>query len=178
MRRIIAALLLLLGCVGPTQAGLVLTAAGTADGFTLSTYYTGINNGNFGSYSLIAAAPLNGSSSTLATIDYQDGLLRSFADVNGQVYGGALNSVSFPSAINIANAGGQTYATQLNGGISKVSNTLGLTPVTVTGGWSATYGFAGNPVTGDLLAVGTGSAGYGLYDINPLTGANTRITPA
>jgi hypothetical protein len=104
-------------------------------------------------------------------------MLRTYADVDGQVYSSALNSVSLSSAIDIANAGGQTYVTQLNvsGGLYSVSNALGLTPVTVTGGFTPGYGLAGNPVTGDLMANGTGSAGAGIYDINPLTGANSRI---
>jgi hypothetical protein len=156
------------------QAGLTLTAAGIADGFKLSTYATGTT----GSYSFLAAAPLlNPNTGDLAVIDFAHGKLRTYADVDGQVYGSALNSVSLPSATNIANAGGQTYATQqlVAGGLYEVSNSLGLTPVSVTGGFTPIYGFAGNPVSGHLLAFGIGSAGEGIYDINPLTGANTKI---
>jgi hypothetical protein len=154
------------------QAGLTLTAAGIADGFTLSTYATGVGGSN---YSFLAAAPL--SNGNLAVIDYSHGLLSSYADVNGQTYGSALNTVSFSGAINVADAGGKTYATQLNvsGGLYSVSNTLGLTQVSVTGGFTPAYGFAGDSVTGHLLAYGTGSAGAGVYDINPLTGANRLI---
>lgn len=157
------------------KAGLTLTAAGIADGFALTTYATGVGGAN---YSFLAAAPLlNPNVNTLAVIDYAHGLLRSYADVDGQTYGSALNSVSFPNAVNIANAGGITYATRYNvaNGLFSVSNTLSLTPVSVTGGFAPLYGFAGNPVTGHLLAYGTGSAGAGLYDINPLTGANSLI---
>ena len=156
-------------------SGLTLTAAGIADNFTLSTYATGVGGSN---YSFLAAAPLgNPNVGTLAVIDNSHGLLRSYADVNGQTYGSVLNSVSFTSAINIADAGGVTYATQLgvSGGLFAVSNSLGLTPVTVTGGFTPFYGFAGNGVTGHLEAYGTGSAGTGIYDINPLTGANALI---
>jgi hypothetical protein len=157
------------------RADLTLTAAGIADGFTLSKYATGVGGSN---YSFLAAAPLlNPNQNTMAVIDYSHGLLREYADVDGQTYGSALNSVSFPNAINIANAGGQTYATRLSvpNGLYSVSNSLGLTPVNVTGGFTPAYGFAGNPVTGHLLAYGTGSAGPGVYDINPLTGANSLI---
>ncbi len=159
---------------GRAQAGLTLTAAGIADGFTLTTYATG----DSGNYSFIAAAPLlNPNVGTLAVIDYAHGMLRTYADVNGQTYGSALNSVAFPGAVNIADAGGKTYATQLNvsGGLYSVSNSLGLTAVSVTGGFTPAYGFAGDPVSGHLLAYGTGSAGAGVYDINPLTGANSLI---
>jgi hypothetical protein len=157
---------------GPARAGLTLTAAGIADGFTLSTYASGGSSSN---YAFLAAAPL--SNGNLAVIDYQDGLLKSYADVNGQTYGSALQTVSFPNAVNIANAGGQTYATRLSvsGGLYRVDSSLNLTPVTVTGGFTPAYGFAGNPVTGHLLAYGTGSSGAGVYDINPLTGAATLI---
>ena len=157
------------------RAGLTLTAAGIADGFTLSTYATGVGGGN---YSFLAAAPLlNPNVGTMAVIDYSHGLLRTFADVDGQTYGSALNSVAFPNAVNIANAGGQTYATQrgVAGGLYRVSNSLGLTPIAVTGGFTPINGLAGNPVSGHLLAEGNGSAGSGVYDINPLTGANTLI---
>jgi len=157
------------------QAGLVLTAQGVADGFTLSTYATGVGGSN---YSFLAAAPLlNPNVGTMAVIDYSHGLLRSFADIDGQTYGSALRSVSFPNAVNVADAGGQTYATQrgVAGGLYRVSNSLGLTPVSVTGGFTPVNGFAGDPVTGHLLAQGVGSAGAGVYDINPLTGANRLI---
>jgi hypothetical protein len=159
----------------PAQAGLVLTPQGVADGFTLSTYATGVGGGN---YSFLAAAPLlNPNVGTMAVIDNAHGLLRSYADVDGQAYGSALNSVSFSGAVNIADAGGQTYATRFNvtGGLYSVSNSLGLTAVSVTGGFTPYYGFAGDPVSGHLLAYGNGSAGTGIYDINPLTGANTLI---
>lgn len=158
---------------GAARAGLVLTGAGTTDGFTLSTYATG----NGGVYNFLAAAPL--SNGNLAVVDYQDGLLRSYADVNGQTYGSFLNSVPLTNVVNIANAGGQTYVTELGipGGLRRITdpNTLSSAPVSVTGGFTPSYGFAGNPVTGHLLAFGTGSSGPGIYDINPLTGANTLI---
>jgi hypothetical protein len=156
-------------------AGLTLTAAGIADGFTLTTYATGVGGSN---YSFLAAAPLlNPNVNTLAVIDYSHGLLRTYADVDGQTYGSALNSVSFPNAVNVANAGGQTYAVQrgVANGLYRVSNSLGLTLVPVTGGFTPVNGLAGNPVTGHLLAEGNGSAGAGIYDINPLTGAITAI---
>jgi hypothetical protein len=159
----------------PAQAGLTLTAAGSADGFALSTYATGVGGSN---YSFLAAAPLlHPNVGTMAVVDFSHGLLRSFADVDGQTYNSALKSVALPSVVNVADAGGQTYVTQrgvLNG-LNSVSNSLGLTPVSVTGGFTPFNGLAGNPVTGHLLAEGTGSAGTGVYDINPLTGANTLI---
>jgi hypothetical protein len=161
--------------VEQAKAGLMLTPAGIADGFTLSTYATGVGGNN---YSFLAAAPLlNPNVGTMAVVDYAHGLLRTFADADGQTYGSALNSVSLPSVVNIADAGGKTYATRFNvaNGLYAVSNSLGLTPVTVTGGFTPFYGFAGNPVTGHLLAYGAGSSGNGVYDINPLTGANTLI---
>ena len=156
------------------QAGLTLTAAGVADGFKLSTYATGTT----GNYSFLAAAPLlNPNTGDFGSDRFRT---RYAAYVRGRRRPGLwqhLNSVSLPRATNIANAGGQTYATQqlVAGGLYRVSNSLGLTPVSVTGGFTPIYGFAGNPVSGHLLVFGIGSAGEGIYDINPLTGANTKI---
>ncbi len=173
----IAALIGLALCatVRAQAGGLTLTAQGIADGFKLSTYATGVGGSN---YSFLAAAPLlNPNQGTMAVIDFSHELLRSFVDVDGQTYGSALNSVSLPNAVNVADAGGQTYATQraVAGGLYRVSNSLGLTPVSVTGGFTPYNGLAGNPATGHLLAQGVGSAGAGVYDINPLTGASRLI---
>jgi hypothetical protein len=177
MRRIIAALLLLLACVGSTQAGTItLTPTGIADGFTLSLYATG--NGN---YSFLSAAPLNGSPGNLVVADNYHGMLRKYADVDGQTYGSALASVGFGnpgSPYSVANAGGQTYATRHGDSIYRVSSTLGTTPLTVTGNFvsfAPWYGMAGNPVTGHLLVSGTTLNGFGIFDIDPLTGVGTIV---
>src|SRR4051812_1612509 len=80
-----------LGANEPARAGtLALTAAGVTDGFTLSTYASG---GATGSYPFIAAAAL--SNGNLAVIDYANGFLREYADVDGQTPGSALISVPF-----------------------------------------------------------------------------------
>lgn len=142
-------------------APLTLTPAGIADGFTLTTYASG---GSTGAYPFLAAAPLpNGN---LAVLDYQNGFLRAYPDVNGQTPSSFLSSRAF-GGVNIANAGGNTYASVLGGGLFQVSPSLGLTPVSVPG-FNFGYGLAGNPVSGHLLAAGSGS---GIFDINPLTGA-------
>ncbi len=165
----LVAVVALWATAGQARAGLTLTAAGVADGFTLSTYASGGSNNN---YPFLAAATL--SNGTLAVIDFQNGFLRQYADVNGQTPGSALNSVAFGGAINIANANGKTYAVSQSQGLFEVSNTLGLTHIN-TPGFGFSLGLAGNPVSGHLFAAGSGSNGSGIYDINPLTGTSTFI---
>jgi hypothetical protein len=157
---------------GPAQAGLMLTPAGVADGFTLSTYASG---GGASTYEFIAAAPV--SSANLAVVDFQNGFLRLYPDVNGQTPASALSSQALSGVVNIANAGGKTYAAVQGGGFSQVSSSLALTPVSVPN-YAHDLGLAGNPVTGHLLAAGSLSGVAGLYDINPLTGASTLINAA
>src|SRR5579885_3872383 len=93
---VFAAAVVMLVASGTAQAGLVLTPAGVADGFILSTYASGGSSGN---YAFLAAAALT--DGNLAVIDYQDGLLKKYADVDGQTYGSALLTAAFPNAINI-----------------------------------------------------------------------------
>jgi hypothetical protein len=151
----------------PAHAGLTLTPAGIADGFTLTTYASG---GMTNNYTFLAAAPLP--SGNLAVVDFANGFLRTYPDVNGQTPGSALSSQALGGVVNIANAGGNTYAAVRGGGLFQVSSSLGLTPVSVPG-FTFQNGLAGNPITGHLLAAGTGSGGFGIYDFTPGAG----ITP-
>jgi hypothetical protein len=156
----------------PAHAALALTPAGIADGFTLSTYASG---GSPSAYTFLAAAPI--SSSSLVVLDesgFPNSILKLYSDVNGQTPSSFSSSVPFSGGINIANAGGKTYAAAQNGGFSTVSSSLGLAPVLVPN-YVHSLGLAGNPVTGHLLAAGSLSGVSGVYDINPLTGASTLI---
>lgn len=156
--------LALAGAAAPVRAGsLGLTPAGTADGFTLSTYASG---GSPGNYPFLAAAAM--SNGNLAVVDWQNGFLRAYADVDGQTPGSALTSVFLPGVVNAADAGGSTYVSSQSSGIYRItdSTTLALAPV-FTGGFQPIWGLAGNPVNGHLLGYGNGAAGSGIYDINP-----------
>ena len=105
------------------KAGLTLTAAGVADGFKLSTYATGTT----GARSFFAAAPLlNPNAGNLAVIDFAHGMLRTYADVDGQVYGHAFE-FGLPSAARLTSpmrAAKPTLPSQLvAGGLYEVSLT-------------------------------------------------------
>jgi hypothetical protein len=155
------------------QAAVMLTAAGSSLGFTLSTFASGGSN-----YRFLAAAALP--DGTLAVVNNRSGLAK-YNDVDGQTP--LPNLVNLSGAQNIANAGGKTYASQtlpgLGGtGLFEVNqNTLALTPISIALNVQTAYGLAGNTVTGHLLAsIFDNSAGkYGVADINPLTGATTII---
>ena len=152
--------------VPANAAPLSLTAAGIADGFTLETVLSGTS---LNSYTFIAAAGLP--DGNLAVIDWAQGRIAKYADVNNQTPANALLSVPFAGAVNIANVGGKTYAaSQATGGLYEVSTSLGLTPVSVPG-VAISLGLWGNAATGHLLA----ATNWGVTDINPITGAFTVI---
>jgi hypothetical protein len=156
----------------PAQASLTLTPAGIADGFVLTTYASG---GSTNDYTFLAAAPLT--NGNLAVVDFHNGFLRAYPDVNGQTPGSALSSQALPGAVNIANAGGNTYAAVRGGGLFQVSSSLGLTPVTVPN-FTFQNGLAGNPITGHLLAAGSGPGGFGIYDFTPGAGVTPTLINA
>lgn len=161
----------LLGTV-TSQAALTLTPAGVSAGFSLSTFGTDPSN----NYFFLAAAVL--SDGKLAVINNRFGVSK-FNDVDGQTPATSLGFQSLANAQNIANVGGKTYASQVQGGLYEVSSSLALTPVPITTpGVLTAYGLAGNPVTGHLLAsVFDSNVGrYGLADIDPITGSATIIT--
>ena len=148
----------------PANASLLLTAAGIADGFTLSTFASG---GNPGSYPFLSAAAL--SDGTLAVIDFANERLVKYNDVDNQTQANALASVAFSGAINIANAGGITYAASRTQGLFSVSSALGLTAVS-TPGLQFSLGLWG-AANGHLIAATT----LGITDIDPLTGTHSVI---
>jgi hypothetical protein len=139
-----------------------LTAAGTADGFTLTTFAT-TNPGNTG----CCAGPFGVAvaSSGNIIVGTGSGSRYVFKDTNGQTVGSALftqTNSSFTTAY--ATAGGQAYGSDgfghfvqfnANGTINHI-----LTGVTT----GPDLGMWGNPVTGHIEA----SSGSGLIDINPL----------
>ena len=159
-----------LGVATPARGAPVLTAQGIALGFTLDTFASGGGN----AYTFIAAASVGGN--YLAVVQ-NGGPIRLYNDVNGQTLGSAISSVNLNGAINIANAGGNTYASVLNGGLFQVTRsgtTLSTAGVPVPR-FAFGYGLAGNPVNGHLYApFGTGG-NSGIYDINPLTGTFSAI---
>jgi hypothetical protein len=156
--------LFVVGGLAPAVMGQLptLTAAGIADGFTLTTFATpspgnfGCCNGPFG----VAVA-----STGNIIVNTGAGTRYVFADTDGQTVGSALFSTSSSSFTTAyATAGGQAYGGDgqghfvqfnANGTINHILT--GVTTNPVLGMW-------GNPVTGHIEA----SSGAGLIDINPL----------
>ena len=150
------------------QAGLTLTAAGTSDGFTLSSFYQdpSVTYGMLGMTSMA-----NGQ---IIGAGYGHATLNTFADVDGQTFGSALNGVGSPGTpTSVATAGVNTYLSVLGGSFYKVDpTTLGLTPLLLDTPAAAGYGLWANPATNHLES----SSNIGLIDIDPGTGHVHFIT--
>jgi hypothetical protein len=163
--KVVAALAMLFVATPIGRAGtLMLTPAGIADGFTLTTFATlnpgaqnTFNEGPFG----VAVA----SNGNVIVSNEPNATRYAFLDVDGQTAATAVNSLpSSSGVIAYASAGGQAYGGDglghfvqfnPNGTINHI-----LTSVTA----SPDLGMWGNPVNGHILA----SSSSGLIDIDPL----------
>ena len=179
------ALLAGLAAYQPAHAALTLTAAGVADGFTLSTYFTSAP----GSYYQLLDVTTIAGGGAIAT-GYDSGTLNLLPDVDGQTPGSITKTAGAPgvpgpaySVATIASgpAAGTYYAPGFAGGNVGGSNyykvntsTLALTPLTLTSPTLNYLGMWADPVTGHLVA----SSYSGLVDIDPVTGAVHVITSA
>lgn len=167
---VVAATVCGLALSGPAQAALTLTSAGTADGFSLSTFYSGDPSNYYGLLGVTTTASGEVIAASLARNQ-----LSLLADVDGQTPASVLLSASVPgTAFAVATAGGNTYyAAGFGGGYYRVNTTtLAVTPLTLTPPVTSYLGMWPNPVNGDLIS----SSGSGLVEINPLTGAVHVIT--
>jgi hypothetical protein len=156
--------LFVVGGLAPAVLGQIptLTAAGMADGFTLTTFATpspgnsGCCNGPFG----VAVA-----STGNIIVNTGAGTRYVFADTDGQTVGSALFSTASTSGVQAyATAGGQAYGGDGQGHFVQfnANGTINHILTGVTTG--PDLGMWGNPVTGHIEA----SSGAGLIDINPL----------
>ena len=151
------------------HAGLALTTDGINAGFTLSTFVSGYNFGNYGPLSQ-AVLP-NGN---IVTGSYGSDRVYVFKDVDNQALGDALfaNPYTFETGnpnMALATVGGQAYGGQLSGGVFyHFDNTGAYVPI---GGATQTdlrvhLGMWGS-VSGKLIA----STNHGLAEIDTATGA-------
>lgn len=164
-----AALVGLCSVPSPASAVLVLTPAGIADGFSLSTFYTD----PAANYGVLDVANLG--DGTLLGGGFARGQLYKFADVDGQSFGTAVLTVPFGGSgqpYGAVRAGGVTYAALQNNGYYRVADNLTVTLISVPGVLPS-LGLWANPVTGHLLS----ASNIGLVDINPLTGTHTVVGP-
>jgi len=148
-----------LSLASPAQAGLTLTAAGTSDGFSLTTFadFHTITGGGCcgGPFGLAVAA--NGN--VLVSVS---GTRYVFNNVDGQSPGSALSSTGSSSGTQAyARAGGIAYGG--NGGNFVQFNNDGTVNHVLTGVPSPYLGMWGAP-NGHIIA----TSGAGLIDIDPL----------
>jgi hypothetical protein len=159
---------------GGARAALTLTAAGVADGFSLSLFADtpGPANGCCG--------PLGIATNSLGQVVlqyYPTGRNYVFTDVDGQhLPGTALSSAVFGSSsygVAITNLGGTLYAgnNDQSGQVFQLNpdgSSAGAVPNTIG---KAGHGIAANPVTGHLEA----ASASGIFDIDPSNGASFLI---
>lgn len=155
---------------------LTLSAAGIADGFSVSTYYSG-DSSNF--YGILALAPF-GINGQLIADSYAHSQLYLMNDTDGQtpatilksanVVGASYGLANTPSGVYYSNNGTAYYSVN--------TTTLATTPLVlqkINNGNTMVIpelGLWANPVTGDLIS----SSDSGLVDINPVTGTVHVIT--
>ena len=148
---------------GQAQAGLTLTAAGIADGFTLTNFaITDPGNTGFGPFGLAAA---NG---TVLVSDYNTGRRYLFTDTDGQTVGSALHTYSSNSSTQAyASTGGKLYGTQDGRFVQFAAD--GSVDHTLTGVSAGPYlGMVGTPA-GHIIA----TSNVGLINIDPAGNAGT-----
>jgi len=157
-----------LALVTPARAALMLNAAGTSDGFTLTTFVSGYN----AEYGPLAQgiAP-NGNVITGSLLNTK---IYVFSDVDGQTLASAVGSTSYTCTTSncnfaMATAGGQVYGAQAQGGAYEhFANDGSFTPIPnlQAAGLLDNLGMWGDPINGHIIA----SSNRGLVEIDPVAG--------
>ncbi len=144
------------------NAQLTLNAAGVADGFSLSTFYT-----DPAAYYGLLGAVSAGSGIAIGS-GYARSQLYRFNDTDGQSFGTALlTAPAGGTPTGIASIGGSVYVGLLGGRYYSVNTTtLGLTQIALPNTVTAAYVLWGNQTNDHLLA----GSNQGLIDINPGAG--------
>jgi hypothetical protein len=156
------------------QAGIILTAAGTSEGFTLSTFADQFPNNVVGPVGIAVT-------STGAVMVSSDASGRNvvFPDVDNQHFAaGAVSSTyyGFNNATGLTNNGTAIFqAQQTTGSVIQVDNSGNFVRTVVTGVPLAT-GIATNPNNGHLF-VSTLNSGV-IWDVNPVTNTKTAFVNA
>jgi WD40 repeat protein len=162
-----AACLLLSG--SPANATLKLTAEGTADGFTLTTFLSGYS----AQYGPLAQGILpNGNIITGSEFDRK---IYVFKDVDNQTLSNAVSATPYICQTGncnyaMATAGGQVYGAQAFGGFYERFASDGSRtqiPGKVAADLRGHLGMWGNPANGHVVA----SSNAGLVDIDPIAGS-------
>jgi hypothetical protein len=168
-----AVLAVLLGASGTARAGMMLTPAGMAQGFVLTTFADGFPNGSsFGNPVGPVGIAVLGSGQVMVS-SYTAGSNAVFAtDTDGQHYSGAaLSSSSFFAPSGLAISGGNIYqALQGPGTVIQVDG-HGNFVQTIASGIPFATGLVTNPTNGHLIA--SNVIFSTVYDINPVTNAKS-----
>lgn len=156
------------------NAALTLTAAGSAAGFTLSTFVGGYNLGNYGPLSQAIA-----SNGNVVTGSVGDQKIYVFHDVDNQTLASAVSATPYACQTGncnwaMATAGGRMFGAQLFGGIYEAfANDGSFAPVAGLSTLRGSLGMWGNPANGHLIA----SSNIGLIDYNPVADTFRLIAP-
>lgn len=173
-------LLLIFACtmipIGAHGASLSLTAAGTADGFAISTFASGFpTSGSIGPLGIAFT-----STGGVLVTDYP-GNVRLFAtDTDGQTAAAAPvgQSYGFSNAVGLAQVGANIYMTQQGNASVVQINPTGTFNQLIVGGIPSATGIVADPANGHLFVSQGGFSGAGIFDVNPLTKTFSLFVPA
>jgi hypothetical protein len=159
----LAAILMAALSATPAHAGMVLTPAGTAAGFSLSDYADGFPSTGYCCGPLGIAVNSDGN---VMVQSWGDGTIKVFADVDGQNASSPISSVPFATCCYgsaFTNDNGIVYSTRASDtAIVQLNNDGTVNQVIVTGPGKG--GIWTDPTNGHLI-----SAGYGaIYDTDPI----------
>lgn len=160
------------------KANLILNATGIADGFSVTTFASGLasSGGAFAQGPFGTTVVANGSGGYNVLVeDYANATLYVFNDSDGQTPGSALLTRSFgPTANGFATLNGVAYGG--NGfSFGSFSSTGVFTPLSIAGLPQPLWGMAADGATGELIA---STFGGGLIAINPTTNTFRTINAA
>src|SRR5579862_6933662 len=151
----------------PARADLVLTGAGSADGFVLTTFAT-VDPGN----TTCCGGPFGvaNTSNGNVIVSTGSGNRYVFSDTDGQNLGTALNTVPSNTFVGgYANAGGVVYGAVYGGQYVAFNNDGTVNHVLSGVPQTAYLGMWGDPANGHIIAMSE----QGLIDIDPLANGGT-----
>jgi hypothetical protein len=154
---------------GRARADLTLTAAGTAQGLSLSTFISGFPNSGIGPLGTAFA-----NDGGVLVSDYNSGTVYRFpSDANGQVASSSLISATFGgnNPNDMAQVGGNIYMTRQGTGDLVQLNQNGTFNQSIVGGLPAATGLTADPFTGHLFVSTLGN--NVIWDVDPI--AKTKV---
>ncbi len=159
-----------LSAARPAQAQLTLTPAGTALGFSLSTFATGFPT-DVGIGPLGIAFPSTGG---VLVTDFPGNVRLFPTDTDGQNAGSVPVAQNYGdrNAIGLAQLGGNIYMTYRGPQEVVQLNLDGTFNQTIVGNLGAATGIVSNPANGHLYV---SNIGNNIYDVNPITKTATPL---